>query len=134
MRPLLLKCPSCQNDLSVSELECPSCAISIHGEFSLPPILRLAPAQLDFVEVFLKNRGVIRDVERELGISYPTVRARLDEVVAALGYQVRQTTEEEGATDESSAQRRKVLEDLRAGKITPEQAREALGGGRKRAD
>lgn len=134
MRPLLLKCPSCQNDLSVSELECPSCAIGIHGEFSLPPILRLAPAQLDFVEVFLKNRGVIRDVERELGISYPTVRARLDEVVAALGYQVRQTTEEEGATDESSAQRRKVLEDLRAGKITPEQAREALGGGRKRAD
>ena len=134
MRPLILKCPSCPNDLSVAQLECPSCSIDIHGEFAFPPILRLAPAQLDFVEVFLKNRGVIRDVERELGISYPTVRARLDEVVAALGYQVRLSSEDESSSDEGSAQRRKVLEDLKAGKITPEQAREALGGGRKSTD
>jgi len=91
--------------------------------------LRLAPAQLDFVEVFLKNRGVIRDVERELGISYPTVRARLDEVLAALGYQVRPS--EPNSPDEASGQRRKILEDLKDGKITPEQARDALGGGRQ---
>jgi hypothetical protein len=120
---MLLKCPSCQNNLTVAELDCPSCSIAIKGEFSLPALLRLAPAQLDFVEVFLKNRGVIRDVERELGISYPTVRARLDEVVAALGYQVRA----DDAGDEGAARRRSVLEELRAGKISPEQARDALG-------
>jgi len=95
----------------------------------LPALLRLAPAQLDFVEVFLKNRGVIRDVERELGISYPTVRARLDEVVVALGYQVRPLSAEASSPDEASSQRRKILEDLKAGKITAEQARDALGGG-----
>jgi hypothetical protein len=126
---MLLKCPSCQGNLSVTELNCPSCTIAIKGEFALPALLRLAPAQLDFVEVFLKNRGVIRDVERELGISYPTVRARLDEVVAALGYQVRPT--EPNSPDEASGQRRKILEDLKAGKITTEQARDALGGGRQ---
>ena len=129
MRPLLLKCPSCQGNLSVAELGCPSCSISIKGEFALPALLRLAPAQLDFVEVFLKNRGVIRDVERELGISYPTVRARLDEVVVALGYQVRPLSAEASSPDEASSQRRKILEDLKAGKITAEQARDALGGG-----
>ena len=131
MRPVLLKCPSCQGNLSVTELHCPSCTIEIKGEFAPPALLRLAHAQLDFVEVFLKNRGVIRDVERELGISYPTVRARLDEVVAALGYQVRPSPAEPDAADEASSQRRRILEDLKAGKITPEQARDALGGGRQ---
>jgi hypothetical protein len=100
----------------------------------LPRVLRLSPAQLDFVDVFLKNRGVIRDVERELGISYPTVRARLDEVVAALGYQVRPSSGDENPPDESSAQRRRILEDLKAGKITPAQAQEALSGGRRPVD
>ncbi len=122
---MILKCPSCQADLTVAEMDCPSCRISIKGEFALPALLRLAPAQLDFVEVFLKNRGVIRDVERELGISYPTVRARLDEVVAALGYQVRPAASDESSAD-SFAHRRAILEELRAGKITPEQARDAL--------
>ena len=129
---MLLKCPSCQGNLSVAELDCPGCSIAIKGEFALPALLRLAPAQLDFVEVFLKNRGVIRDVERELGISYPTVRARLDEVVAALGYQVRPS--EPDSPDDASGQRRKILEDLKAGKITPEQARDALGGGRRQTE
>src|SRR5215467_6170765 len=128
---MLIKCPSCQGNLCVYELRCPACAIAITGEFALPPLLRLAPAQLDFVEVFLKNRGVIRDVERELGISYPTVRARLDEVVAALGYQVRPSIADDNPSDDSPAERRRILEDLRSGKITPEQAREALSGGRK---
>ena len=95
----------------------------------MPPLLRLAPAQLDFVEVFIKNRGVIRDVERELGISYPTVRARLDDVVAALGYQVRTSAAEEDTG--GTPTRRTILEDLKAGKITPEQARDALAGARK---
>src|SRR5215469_18325054 len=103
MRPVLLKCPSCQGNLSVTELHCPSCTIEIKGEFAPPALLRLAHAQLDFVEVFLKNRGVIRDVERELGISYPTVRARLDEVVAALGYQVRPSIADDNPSDDSPA-------------------------------
>jgi hypothetical protein len=69
MRPLFLKCPSCEGPLSVARIECPKCEIGIEGEFSMPALLRLSPAQIDFVEVFIKNRGNIRDVERELGVS-----------------------------------------------------------------
>src|SRR5260370_27581620 len=86
MRPLLLKCPSCEGNLTVTGLRCPDCAINMEGEFELPRLLKLTRAQIDFIEVFIKNRGIIREVERELGVSYPTVRARLDEVIQPLGY------------------------------------------------
>ncbi len=131
MRPIILKCPSCQGDLSVSELKCPGCAIAIEGEFGLPPLLRLAPAQMDFVEVFIKNRGIIREVERELGVSYPTVRARLDEVIQALGFQVRgEAAEDASAANDSASRRRAVLADLKAGRITADEALAALRSGR----
>ncbi len=86
MRPIILKCPSCDGNLTVARLDCPDCSISIEGEFAPPALLKLTGAQIDFIEVFIKNRGVIREVERELGVSYPTVRARLDDVITALGY------------------------------------------------
>ncbi len=137
MRPIILKCPSCQGNLAVSELKCPDCQIAIEGEFSLPALVRLTPAQLDFVEVFIKNRGVIREVERELGVSYPTVRARLDEVIQALGFNVRADAVGEAAaspaSDASAARRRSILADLKDGRISPEQALAALSMLRKRA-
>ena len=122
MRPIILKCPSCDSNLTVSQLRCPKCEITIEGEFSPPALLKLTGAQIDFVEVFVKNRGVIRDVERELGVSYPTVRARLDDVIAALGYQARTAPE----SNDAAARRRSVLADLKDGKLTPEQALAAL--------
>jgi hypothetical protein len=59
----------------------------VQGHFSVSPLLHLTAQQLAFVEVFVRCRGNIREVERELNISYPTVRARLDEVIQGLGYQ-----------------------------------------------
>ena len=125
MRPLILKCPSCEGNLTVKNLGCSECSISIDGEFALPQLLKLTRAQIDFIEVFIKNRGIIREVERELGISYPTVRARLDEVIQALGYSSKPAADDETAED-SSARRRTVLADLKAGRITPEEALAAL--------
>src|ERR1700735_1073027 len=93
MRPIILKCPSCDGNLTVARLDCPDCSISIEGEFAPPALLKLAGAQIDFIEVFIKHRGVIRDVERELGVSYPTVRARLDDVISALGYSAKSAPE-----------------------------------------
>jgi hypothetical protein len=122
MRPLLLKCPSCDGALTVARLECPRCEIAIDGEFAMPALLRLSPAQIDFVEVFIKNRGSIRDVERELGVSYPTVRGRLDEVIRALGYPVKGDTADDAPADESSANRRSVLAELKSGRLSPEEA------------
>jgi hypothetical protein len=144
MRPLILKCPSCNGDLTAARLVCPACAISIEGEFGFPALLRLNRAQLDFVEVFLKNRGIIREVERELGVSYPTVRARLDEVIEALGFNPEgapaPTPDDHGerapadnnddrGEESLMRSRRALLEQLRAGKITPAQALRSLSAG-----
>jgi hypothetical protein len=128
MRPLILKCPSCNGDLAVAKLHCHSCGITVEGDFNVPPLLRLNRAQLDFVEVFLKNRGIIREVERELGVSYPTVRARLDEVLDAIGFNLASTPADDRQEDSTNRGRRVVLEQLSAGKITPEQAMRALSG------
>jgi len=127
MRPLILKCPSCDGPLTVARLECAKCEIGIEGDFSMPALLRLSLAQIDFVEVFIKNRGSIRDVERELGVSYPTVRGRLDDVIRALGYPVKgEAVEETAAPSDTTASRRSVLADLKAGRISPEEALAAL--------
>lgn len=125
MRPILLKCPSCDGNLTATSLSCPECAISIDGDFELPRLLKLSRPQIDFIEVFIKNRGIIREVERELGVSYPTVRARLDEVIQALGYSGKSVPEDESNND-ASARRRVVLSELKAGKLTPEEALAAL--------
>ena len=126
MRPLILKCPSCEGNLTVTSLGCADCSINITGEFALPQLLKLTRAQIDFIEVFIKNRGIIREVERELGVSYPTVRARLDEVIQALGYSAKSASDNDLANDDASARRRTVLADLKAGKLTPEEALAAL--------
>src|ERR1700687_3653719 len=97
MRPLILKCPSCDSNLTVTSLGCSECSINIDGEFALPQLLKLTRVQIDFIEVFIKNRGIIREVERELGISYPTVRARLDEVIQALGYSSKSAADDDAA-------------------------------------
>lgn len=126
MRPIILKCPSCEGNLTATSLGCPECAISINGNFELPRLLQLTRPQIDFIEVFIKNRGIIREVERELGVSYPTVRARLDEVIQALGYSSKPASEDETVND-GAVRRRIVLGDLKAGKLTPEEALAALG-------
>src|SRR6202011_2063160 len=115
MRPLILKCPSCNGDLAVSKLHCHSCDITVEGDFSIPALLRLNRAQLDFVEVFLKNRGIIREVERELGVTYPPVRARLDEVLDAIGFNLAPGQEDgrnarEASDDSAMRNRRAILE------------------------
>src|SRR5215210_6933983 len=86
MPELTGRCPMCEAELVVTHLRCQRCGTGLEGTFTLNKFDRLSREQLRFVDVFIKNRGVIRDVERELGISYPTVRSRLDEVLHSLGY------------------------------------------------
>jgi hypothetical protein len=105
----------------VAELRCPDCDLSVGGRFERCEFCALAPDQLSFLRLFVSRRGNLREVERELGVSYPTVRARLDDVLAALGYPV---SLESAA--ERRERRRRVLEDLKAGKVSPEEATRAL--------
>lgn len=87
MPELTGRCPMCEAELTVTHLRCQRCGTGLEGTFHLNKFDRLSRDQLRFVDVFMKNRGVIRDVEKDLGISYPTVRSRLDEVIRALGHE-----------------------------------------------
>lgn len=79
------RCPVCPESLQVVELACPACATHLRGRFGLPPLAQLSSEMQEFVQVFLTCRGNIREVEKVLGISYPTVRNRLEATIEALG-------------------------------------------------
>ena len=123
MYPLIGQCPICHDDLIVTRLHCRNCDTTLEGHFELGRFRQLTPEQLDFIETFVRCEGKINRVEQELGISYPTVRSRLHDVIRALGYEV---GEEAPSLDE--AKRRAVLEDLAAGRLTSEEAIKLLSG------
>ena len=87
---LINECPVCSSQLTAVKLVCKTCSTIIESEFELSRFESLNKEQLSFAEVFIKNRGIIKDVEKELGISYPTVRAKLDDVISSLGYEVKE--------------------------------------------
>ncbi len=115
--PLIGRCPVCGDALEVVRLECGRCHTTIEGRFSLSRLSRLSDEQLQFVETFLRVRGNIREMERELGISYPTVRNRLDGILQAMGYAIDATRD-----DETADRRRDILDQLQAGQISPDEA------------
>lgn len=84
-QPLPTRCPLCDGRVHVERLRCEACECAVEGHFSLDWLAALKPEQLKFVKLFVLCRGKIKDVEQALGLSYPTVVARLDDVVAALG-------------------------------------------------
>ena len=122
MYPLPTACPVCHDDLLVTRLVCRNCGTALEGRFTLERLFQLTPEQLHFVEVFLRCEGKINRVEEELGISYPTVRSRLTEVIRALGYEVG----EEAGDDEKL--RQEVLAQLARGEITSDEAFRRLQG------
>lgn len=113
---VLTRCPVCGDELRIVRLQCGSCGSALEGNFTLGRLQRLTRDQLQFVEVFIKSRGKIKDVEEELGVSYPTVVARLNEVVQAMGFEVRP---EEA---EAASRRQQILDELAAGTITATEA------------
>ncbi len=121
MQPVLGKCPVCGEDLIATRLQCPACDTSIEGRFALERFHRLSPDQMAFVELFIRCEGKLNRVQDELGLSYPTVRNRLNEIIRALGYQVDEKVM-------SVEERRSILNDLAQGKITAEEAVQLLKG------
>lgn len=109
-------CPVCHDDLLVARLICRNCGSALEGRFSMSKMGRLTPEQLHFVETFLRCEGKINRVQEELGISYPTVRNRLEEVIQALGYQVHK------AQNVDKERRQEILEQLARKEIAPEEA------------
>lgn len=117
------RCPVCDSPMNVTRLACEKCGTAIEGSFETCRFCQLTKEQKEFIEIFIVSRGNIKEVERVLGISYPTVRGRLEAVIEALGYRA----DSKAADDEEAAARRKsVLESLSRGEITAEQALKML--------
>lgn len=119
------KCPVCGEKLSITKLGCPKCSTTIEGDFQPCEFCRLPEEDLEFIKVFIKCRGNIKDVEKELGISYPTVRGKLDSVIRGLGYEVsaKETLKE---NNDKVNTRNAILDQLSKGEITPKEATEKL--------
>ncbi|NOZ29262.1 MAG: DUF2089 domain-containing protein [Chloroflexi bacterium] len=124
MRPLPTQCPLCGGEITVTRLYCPECDATIEGHFSGGPFSKLTLEQLRFVETFIRCEGKLTRMQEELGLSYPTIRSRLHEVIRALGYEPGR----EEPSPLSPEERRRILDDLDEGKITYEQAMRLLRG------
>ncbi len=121
------QCPVCGNALRVARLECDECSTAIEGDFDNGRLGRLTREQIAFVELFVECRGKIKDVETRLGLSYPTVIARLEAVVEALGAPVRAHVDDKVRTNAVD----EILDALSRKEITPENAAKKLKARRK---
>ena len=127
-------CPVCSGELAVTRLHCRSCGTTLEGEFSVGRFGRLTREQLVLLESFLRSRGNLRDMERELGISYPTVRSRVEALIRALGFGPRDGDEAAddapagGAADAggAAAERQQILERLARHEISADEAATAI--------
>jgi hypothetical protein len=129
MQTLPNNCPICGGEIVVTRLHCQDCDSSIEGRFVHGIFEALTPEQLGFVETFVRCEGKISRMEDEIGLSYPTIRNRLHEVIRALGYEP--GGEEPGMSDE---ERRQILEDLEQGKINYEDAMSMLKEGEEKVN
>lgn len=137
-RDVIATCPVCAAELAITRLHCRSCGTSLEGEFGVGRFGRLSREQLALLESFLRSRGNLKEMERDLGISYPTVRGRVDALVRALGLSDEDAPLEPAAppsVDEgkSSTDRRTILERLARREISAEEAAVALRGPRQDA-
>ena len=114
LKKLVSRCPFCEGKLEISRLGCIQCDTSIETTLPIPAFFRLPPDLQQFVMTFLRCQGKIRDVEKELGISYPTVIKRLDLVNVLLGNQ------------SAPSGRKDILEQLERGEITVQEATQLL--------
>jgi hypothetical protein len=125
-------CPVCAGELAVTRLRCRACGTTLEGEFNVGRFGRLGREQLGLLESFLRSRGNLRDMERELGISYPTVRSRVESLVRALGFGPRGEADDADGTDEAidetqvAAARQEILERLARHEITADEAATAI--------
>ena len=124
-------CPVCQGELTITRLHCRSCGTALEGEFGVGRFGHLEREQLAFLESFLRSRGNLKEMERELGISYPTVRSRLEALLRGIGLgdgEAVPEPEEAPAPAEVerpeplAAERRAILERLKNKELTADEA------------
>lgn len=145
MRKLIEQCPGCGGTLTVSRMDCGQCHTRVEGSFQPSSFDRLSPENLAFVELFVRSKGNMKEMERELAVPYSTVRHRLDDVVRELGQAPSRTSRPAApappqppaapvapppASSVADPVKREILSRLDRGEITPEEAVQLLGGDR----
>jgi hypothetical protein len=108
MPSLPTTCPSCRSALAVSRLKCTNCGTAVEGEFEVPALLRLADTDLEFVTRFVTASGSLKDVAAHYGLSYPTVRNRLNQIISQLS----------SAADDRSRRRLAILDAIANGTLS----------------
>jgi hypothetical protein len=116
MRKILEQCPSCGGDLAVTRLNCTSCETVVLGRYQPCPFCKLSLDSTQFLMTFVRCRGNVKEMERELGISYWTVRRKVDDLIEALGVEA----------EPVDSRQREILEQVDRGEITAAQAAEML--------
>ena len=121
-QPEASRCFSCGGELTIRRYECAGCGVSIEGAFERNRFADLSPDAQNFLALFIKNRGNLRELERELKMSYPTVRNRLNRIIRDLGLE----SNRKWTTSEIELERSEIIQKLSEGELTPEQAEERL--------
>jgi len=126
MNQLPDKCPICQGNVIVTRFYCPDCQTSVEGNFAAQqsPFHNLTADQMNFLLTFVRSEGRLNRMEEILGLSYPTLKNRLNDVIMALGFQ----PEKEVRIKLSESQRQQILDDLENGLIDSNQALRYLQG------
>ncbi|MGH2759644.1 MAG: DUF2089 domain-containing protein [Actinomycetota bacterium] len=109
-------CPVCGERLALTRLGCPECDTELSGLFEACAFCSLDADERDMLFVFLRSRGNMKDLERHLGVSYPTVRSRYERLLSKLGLE----------SDEPATDRMGLLESLARGEIDVGEALERL--------
>jgi hypothetical protein len=117
MRKVLEHCPSCGGELEVTRMSCTECDTVIQGHYSLCRFCVLDPNQTRLLEVFVKTRGNVKEMERELEISYWTIRKQIDALIVALGLEASQAP-----VVDIEARQNEILGALERGEIDGTQA------------
>jgi len=135
---VIATCPVCSGELAVTRLHCRACGTTLEGDFNVGRFGHLTREQMAVLDSFLRSRGNLRDMERELGLSYPTVRARVEALIRALGFGPRADSDEAiadaataaadlaAAGADISAARQEILEQLARRDISAEDAATAI--------
>ena len=116
MPRLPVHCPSCHTDLCVERLHCRACDVRLDGEFELPPLLRLSADELDFVIRFVLASGSLKEMARQMQLSYPTVRNRLNDLIENL----------QAAIGTRAGKRLEILDAIARGTLSVAEGEQAL--------
>jgi len=110
-----IRCPSCRREMTPVRLSCPQCDITVQGFFTISPLAMLPPEDQALAMAFIRSYGSIKQLQETMGVSYPTARARLDRLVAALN-----------RTMEVDVNPRRTLNRLSRGEISFDEAMRSL--------